>query len=205
MRRVVLRSLVLSSVVLGLAIPAAPVSAGPPIDLPKLDILYEYDPPLNSHGYWVGQSRGGEWRVVDGRLGPAGRLTLDLEVRPPAISVPLEPGPAVLFGRLALGDAGGDMHAGASVPGTVERVLQACPDLGYTGCNGTEKAGPARIHVTDQAMLIAIPMRSILPGDACAGLGPIPMTVRLPEPLAQRTLYDAGSLPIRGANAKLDR
>ena len=106
-----------------------PVSAGPPIDLPRLDIDYEYEPPLDGHGYWVGDPEGGEWRVVGGGLGRDDRLTLDLEVRPPAISVPLEPGPAVLFGTLGLyGDAGGDVATGASIPRIVATVLPACPD-----------------------------------------------------------------------------
>jgi hypothetical protein len=87
-------------------------------------------------------------------------------------------------------------------PGRKTRTLHV---LGYNGCNGTEKTGPARVHVTDDAMLIAIPMASILPGDACAGLGPVRMTVKLPEPLGRRTLYDAGSLPLRGGTEKLDR
>jgi hypothetical protein len=129
MRHAVPRSLALSAVVLSLTIPAAPVSAGPPIDLPRLDIQYEYDPPLDSHGYWVGDPKGGEWRVVDSRLGPAGFLTLDLEVRPPAVSVPLESGPAVLFGRVGLeGGIGGDVGAGAEVPRTVAQVVAPCPE-----------------------------------------------------------------------------
>lgn len=129
MHRLVLRSLVLSSVVLGVSFPAAPVNAGPPIDLPELDIAYEYDPPLAGHGYWVGDSRGGEWRVVGGGLGDDDRMTLEVEVRPPAVSVPLEPGPAILFGTLGLyGSAGGDVGAGASVDRLVTRVLPACAD-----------------------------------------------------------------------------
>ena len=128
-RGVVLRSLLLSSVVVGLVAPAAPVSAGPAIDLPRLDIHYDYDPPLDGHGYWVGDPQGGEWRVVGGGLDRDDRLTLEVEIRPPAISVPLEPGPAVLFGTVGLfGDAGGDVATGASVPRTLASVLPPCPD-----------------------------------------------------------------------------
>ncbi len=129
MRRVALRSLVLVPVVLGLLSQAAPVSAGPPIDLPRLPIDYDYATPMESHGYWVGTLRGGEWRVVGSQLSRGDRLTLDVEVRPPAISVPLESGPAVLFGRLGLtGGLGGDVGAGAPVPRLVAQVLPACPD-----------------------------------------------------------------------------
>lgn len=129
MRHAVLRSLVLIVIVVALAIPAIPVSAGPPIDLPRLDIDYEYAPPLDGHGYWAGDPEGGEWRVVGGGLGRDDRLTLEVEIRPPDISVLLEPGPAVLFGSLGLyADAGGDVATGASVPRVVATVLPPCPD-----------------------------------------------------------------------------
>jgi hypothetical protein len=108
---------------------ATPVSAAPPIDLPRLDIDYEYAPPLDGRGYWVGDPEGGEWHVVGGGLDRDDRLTLEVVIRPPAISVPLEPGPAVLFGTVGLfGDAGGDVATGASVPRIVTTVLPACPD-----------------------------------------------------------------------------
>ena len=85
--------LVLVTVVLALAILSTPVSAGPAIDLPRLDIAYEYAPPLDGHGHLGGRTpHGGRWRVVGGGLGDDDRLTLELEIRPPAISVPLEPG-----------------------------------------------------------------------------------------------------------------
>ena len=129
MRYAVLRSPVLIAIVLVLVVPAAPVSAGPPIDLPRLDIAYDYAPPLDGHGYWVGDPTRGKWRVTGGGLGRDDRLTLEVEVRPPEVSVPLEPGPAVLFGTPSLGgDAGGDMYAGARVPRLIARVLPACPD-----------------------------------------------------------------------------
>jgi hypothetical protein len=84
-------------------------------------------------------------------------------------------------------------------PGPTTRTLHV---LGYVGCNGTEKTGPARFHATDEAMLIAIPMASTFNSDACSGPGPTRMTVRLPEPLGRRTLYDAGSLPLRRIGPK---
>jgi hypothetical protein len=84
-------------------------------------------------------------------------------------------------------------------PGRKTRTLHV---LGYVGCNGTEKTGPARFHATDGAMLIAIPMGSTFNSDACSGLGPTRMTIALPEPLGRRTLYDAGSLPLRRIGPK---
>jgi hypothetical protein len=79
-------------------------------------------------------------------------------------------------------------------PGPRTRTLHV---IGYLGCNGSEKAGRARIHATDEAVLVAIPMRSTIHSDMCHGLGPTRMRVRLPERLGQRALYDAGTLPIR--------
>ena len=76
--------------------------------------------------------------------------------------------------------------------------------LGYLACDGSERAGEPMIHLTDDAALIAIPMRTTRSGGSGACLGPTKMTIRLPEPLGDRTLYDVGSLPIRGATEKLD-
>lgn len=85
-------------------------------------------------------------------------------------------------------------------PGPKTRTLHV---LGYLGCLGSEKSGKPRVHITDDAALIAIPMRSTVRPNFGDCLAPTKMTVRLPEPLGDRTLYDAGSLPLRGANAKL--
>jgi hypothetical protein len=120
-------------VALGLAlswmVSTTPVSAGPPIDLPVLPIDYAGAPPVDGRGFWVGQLKGGEWRVTGGRLGRDDRLTLDVEILPPAISVPLQPGPAILFGRLGLyGGSGGDVGAGSDVDRTVARVMPPCAD-----------------------------------------------------------------------------
>lgn len=58
--------------------------------------------------------------------------------------------------------------------------------------------------MTDDAALIAIPMRSTVGAHAGECLGPTRMTVSLTKPLGHRTLYDAGSLPIRGATGADD-
>ena len=88
-----------------------------------------------------------------------------------------------------------------AAPGPKTRTLHV---LGYLACNGSERAGKARIELTDDAALIAIPMRTTRSERRERCLGPMPMTVTLPEPLGQRALYDASSLPLRGANEKLD-
>jgi hypothetical protein len=85
-------------------------------------------------------------------------------------------------------------------PGPKSRRLHV---LGYLGCLGTERAGKARVHMTDDVALMAIPMRSTVGPHSGDCLGPTKMTVRLPKPLGRRSLYDAGSLPLRGAKAKL--
>jgi hypothetical protein len=130
MRIGVLRSLVpVMLAAASIAVGGGPVSAGPPIDLKTLPIRYDYGPPLDGRGFWASGSLGGEWRVTGSRLGPDRRLTLDLEIRPAAISVPLEPGPAVLFAGLQLyGGLGGDVGTYAAVPGFVTAVLPACED-----------------------------------------------------------------------------
>jgi hypothetical protein len=86
-------------------------------------------------------------------------------------------------------------------PGPTTRTLHV---LGYLACNGSERDGKARIELTDEAVLIALPMRTTRTGGSGACLGPTKMTIRLPEPLGQRTLYDASTLPLRGANENLD-
>ena len=85
-------------------------------------------------------------------------------------------------------------------PGPKTRTLHV---LGYLGCLGSEKSGKPRVHITDDAALIAIPMRSTVRPNFGDCLAPTKMTVRLPEPLGDRILYDAGSLPLRGASEKL--
>ncbi len=116
-------------VIAGLLTLSTSAIAGPSIDLLRLRIDYGYAPPLDSHGYWVGEPQGGEWRVVGSRFNPGGRLTLDVEVRPPTISVPLESGPAMLFGRLALGGGyGGDVGAEVLVGRLSAQVMPACFD-----------------------------------------------------------------------------
>jgi hypothetical protein len=79
-------------------------------------------------------------------------------------------------------------------PGPRTRTLHV---LGYNGCNGTERSGRARIHRTIEAVLIALPMRSVVRSVSGSCLGPARMTVRLPEPLGDRALFDAGELPLR--------
>ena len=89
MRIGVLRSFLLVAAATAF-MPVGAAAAGPPIDLADLRIKYGYGPAMAGRGFWMGSPTGGEWRVTDGRLGEDRRLTLDVEVRPPAISVPLD-------------------------------------------------------------------------------------------------------------------
>jgi hypothetical protein len=55
--------------------------------------------------------------------------------------------------------------------------------------------------VTADAVLIAIPMRALVRSVSGPCLGPTRMTVKLPKPLGERALFDAGELPIRRVTA----
>lgn len=79
-------------------------------------------------------------------------------------------------------------------PGPGARTLHL---IGDAGCNGTERRGKPHVRYTRDAVLIAIPMGSKIHSDACHGLGPRKMTVKLPKRLGNRALYDIGSLPVR--------
>jgi hypothetical protein len=72
------------------------------------------------------QGERGSWELVEGRLG-AGGLRLDLGIEAPLVELPVDPGPAVLFGGLNLfGDAGGDVGAGARVDALAAVTLTTC-------------------------------------------------------------------------------
>jgi hypothetical protein len=128
MRIGVLRSFLLVAAATAF-MPVGAVAAGPPIDLADLRIKYGYGPAMAGRGFWMGSPTGGEWRVTDGRLGEDPRLTLDVEVRPPAISVPLDAGPAVLFATMELdGGTGGDVGASVRLSRIAAVVLPPCAD-----------------------------------------------------------------------------
>ncbi len=175
------------------------------------------DPLAEAIGYWGGRLGGAmDWHIVsqiDDRvlaLSPASGSDFPVEELELVSTISDGPGyetwdfvgggncrPEAVLGRGIAGQWRLDPRFPA--PGPKTRTLHV---LGYVGCNGTEKTGPARFHATDEAMLIAIPMGSTFNSDACSGLGPTRMTVALPEPLGQRDLYDAGSLPIRRIGPK---
>jgi hypothetical protein len=79
-------------------------------------------------------------------------------------------------------------------PGPRTRELHV---IGNAGCNGTERRGKPHIRYARDAVLIAIPMGSVIHSDMCHGLGPKKMTITLPKRLGTRAMYDVGSLPIR--------
>ena len=58
--------------------------------------------------------------------------------------------------------------------------------------------------MTDDAVLIAVPVETTSRSDTCPPGPPTRVTVRLPEPLGDRELYDAGKLPLRLVASELD-
>ena len=51
--------------------------------------------------------------------------------------------------------------------------------------------------MTGEAVLIAVPVETTTRGESCRPGQPTRVTVRLPEPLGERELYDARKLPLR--------
>ncbi len=68
-------------------------------------------------------------------------------------------------------------------------------------CHAGQVRGRPHVEMTDAAVLVAIPMSSSVNSDACSGGRPVRLTIELPEPLGDRQLYDAGSLPLRPVGA----
>jgi hypothetical protein len=74
------------------------------------------------------QGEQGAWELLEGRLANDA-LHLTFRIEPPRHTLPVEPGPAVLFGGLNLfGDAGGDMGAGMQVDSLAIETLPPCSD-----------------------------------------------------------------------------
>jgi hypothetical protein len=73
------------------------------------------------------QGEPGSWELLGGRLG-AEAVELTVRIQPPGVGLPVQAGPAVLFGGLFLsGDAGGDMATGQWVDSFVAETLAPCP------------------------------------------------------------------------------
>jgi hypothetical protein len=74
------------------------------------------------------QGEQGQWELLHGRVG-ADALELTFRIQSPGTRLPLQSGPAVLFGALHLfGDAGGDMATGQWVDSFVSVTLPPCAD-----------------------------------------------------------------------------
>jgi len=81
-------------------------------------------------------------------------------------------------------------------PGRGATVLHAL--VTYPGCpQAVNLRGRPRVVTTDAAVVVVVPVGTVFNSDACSPGEPTPVTIRLPEPLAGRTLYDAGTLPLR--------
>ncbi|MEA2545981.1 MAG: hypothetical protein QOI09_1254, partial [Chloroflexota bacterium] len=72
------------------------------------------------------QGEQGQWQLLHGRL-RADALDLTFKIEPPRVRLPVQPGPAVLYGGLHLfGDAGGDVATGQWVDSLVAVTLPPC-------------------------------------------------------------------------------
>jgi len=92
------------------------------------------------------QGEQGRWELVGGRLGAA-TLDLTFKIDPPRVALPVQPGPAVLYGALHLfGDAGGDVATGGWVDSFVAVTLPPCADA---ACQSTAN--------------VALPLRDLAP------------------------------------------
>jgi hypothetical protein len=68
----------------------------------------------------------------------------------------------------------------------------------YPGCpTAVEPRGRPRVATTDGAVVVVVPVVTTSTSDMCTPGKPSAVTIRLPERLGDRTLYDAGTLPMR--------
>ena len=68
----------------------------------------------------------------------------------------------------------------------------------YSGCPSAVKVrGKPRVVMTKDAVAAVVPVVNLVNSDACSPGTPTPVAIRLPEPLGDRALYDAGVLPMR--------
>jgi hypothetical protein len=112
----------------GLLAAATPVAAAAPIDVDELSLSYRTGDWRLTHplGFWQLQKPRVSWSVERGRLRPDGRLELVVGITPPAQSLLLEPGPAILFASLDLGGDGGSVGVGARVGRPIHVRTRPC-------------------------------------------------------------------------------
>lgn len=63
--------------------------------------------------------------------------------------------------------------------------------------SSVEVRGEPIVEMTDDAVLVAIPVARTSVGDMCTPGRPTRLRVQLPEPLGNRDMYDIGALPLR--------
>ncbi len=110
------------------ALMSPPIVAKAPVDTDELTLDYRgWDGRITRPlGYWWEQGSGGEWWVERANLRPDGRLTLHLAIDPIETTVPLDPGPAVLFASAHLSGDGGSVGLGARVGKPVHVTTRPC-------------------------------------------------------------------------------
>jgi hypothetical protein len=73
----------------------------------------------------------------------------------------------------------------------------------YSGCPSAVKVrGKPRVVTTEDAVAVVVPVVNRINSDACSPGEPTPVSIRLPEPLGDRALFDAGVLPMRRVRVK---
>jgi hypothetical protein len=104
--------------------------------------------------------------------------------------------PWAVFGRQGLG---GYLRFDDAVdrPGPRSRRLHLLVSYLRACRSEVRITGKPRVVMTDDAVIVGVPVRTRLAGDMCIQGPPTAITVRLPEPLGERVIYDGGTLPIK--------
>lgn len=104
--------------------------------------------------------------------------------------------PWAFFGRRGVG---GYLRFDDSVarPGPRSRRLHLLVSYIRACRSEVRVTGRPRVVMTDEAVIIGVPVRQRVNSANCGPSRPTVVTVRLPEPLGDRVVYDGGTLPIR--------
>ena len=134
------------------AAPTAWVVAASPIDIGAARLYYNMDTNISRpSGYDWENADPGSWHLAHAGFRD-GKLTLHLLIKPGPTTLPLDPGPAAIFGTLSLGGESHSDVGGPSEQGPVESAaVRPCADtsacvyraritLPTAGCDGCRPA-----------------------------------------------------------------